>query len=90
MILLLQDLVLGAGQDEMASRQQIRPESLDRGRRDHFVAAGRDQQNWLADVAGVAGAANRFIRRKAASAQATVGAPMPSSGAASSTAILRA
>src|ERR1022692_2998267 len=54
-ILLLQDLMLAAGQYEMPAGQQIHPECLDRRGRDHFVAAGGDQQDRLADVTGVAG-----------------------------------
>jgi hypothetical protein len=53
MILLLQDFVLAAGEDEMAPGQQTHPECFDGWRRDHFVAAGCDQQDRLADVAGV-------------------------------------
>ena len=49
-ILLLQDLVLGAGKNEMPAGQQILPESLDRRRRDNLVAAGRDHQDRLADA----------------------------------------
>ena len=47
--------MLAAGENEMPAGQQIHPECFNRRGRDHFIAAGGDQQDRLADVTGVTG-----------------------------------
>ena len=64
-------------------------ELLDRRGRDHGVVAGGQHQDRLADFQRIVGGAKTVHRRKAVSAQATVGEPMPSVGS-SRIAVLRA
>ena len=91
LILLLQDLVLGAGKNEMPAREQIRARTS-RSPASRPLRRGRPPPSKSAGGSGRRNRARRtaFIRRMAASAQATVGAPRPSSGSCSSTAALRA
>src|SRR5471032_2392772 len=52
-VLFLKDLVAAAGQDEMPAGEQIDAEILDGRCRDHFIVAGRHQQNRLANGRGI-------------------------------------
>src|SRR6185437_15655870 len=58
-VLLLQDLVLGAGDDEMRAGAQMIGELLDRGGRDHLVVGGCQHQDRLADLRGIIHLAKR-------------------------------
>src|SRR5690242_20450048 len=59
-ILLLQDLVLAAGDDEMARRAQMIGELLDRRGRYHGIVGGGQHQDRLADLGWVMGRTERI------------------------------
>src|SRR5258708_39200517 len=61
-ILLLEDFVLGAGDDEMRAAAQMIGELLDRGRRDDGVVAGSEHQQRLADLRGIVGSTKTLHR----------------------------